>query len=193
MSNNHNKSSDKGDAQSRGHDKSEQSDRNKPETLEVGAVSFDKQKRLDSSYYEVKYPDMKFMWILDTGGDVDKWLRAGAAIQKDEVDEQINGDTHGYRNKGRKRYVSVIGGTDFGVPVEQILLKMPKEKYAALITIPKHNRNQDIRDAMGMGRASTEDRDGSDLQTYAPNLPTGGKGFEQIAGKPGFNQIVNKG
>lgn len=178
--------------ESRGHEKSEDSDRNKPETLEMDAVSFDKQKRLDSSWYEARYPDHKFLWILDTGGDVDKYLRAGAEIQKDESGEQINSDTHGYKSKGRKSYVSVIGGTDHGVPVEQILLKMPKDRYAQLVTNPKHQRNQDIRDAMGRGQASKEDKDGSNLETYAASTPTGGKGFEQLGGQNGFNQLTNK-
>jgi hypothetical protein len=171
--------------------KDQKSDRNKPATLEEGAVSFDKQKRLDSSWYEAKYPDMKFMWILDTAGDVDKYLRAGAQIQKDESGEQYGGDTHGYKAKNRQGYVSVIGGTDHGVPVEQILLKMPKEKYEALVIKPKQDRNIAIRDAMGRGEASAEDKDGSKLATYAANTPTGGQGFEQIGGKAGFNQILS--
>ncbi len=177
---------------SKGHQKSEQSDRNKPDTLEMNAVSFDKQKRLDSKWYEKKYPDMKFLWILDSGGDVDKWLRAGASIQKDESGEQYSGESHGYKAKNRQGYVSVIGGTDHGVPVEQILLKISREQYKKIIIDPKHKRNQDIRDAMGRGIASSDDRDGSTLETYAANTPTGGVGFEQIGGKAGFNQIVNK-
>ena len=172
--------------------KTNKSDRNKPANLEIGAVSFDKQKRLDSSYYEKKYPDMKFLWLLDSGGDIDKWLRAGAEIQKDESGEQHNGDTHGYKAKNRQGYVSVIGGTDHGVPIEQILLKIHKDKYKEYITDPKHKRNNDIREAMGRGIASTEDRDGSTLETYAANTATGSTGFEQIGGKAGSNQIVNK-
>lgn len=184
------------------HQKSNESDRNKPANLEMGAVSFDKQKRLDSEWYEKKYPDMKFLWILESGGEVDKWLRAGASIQKDESGEQHNGETHGYKAKNRQGYVSVIGGTDHGVPVEQILLKISREQYRKLIIDPKHKRNQDIRDAMGRGIASKAKSDaelsgeagaGGNLQTYAAQTPTGGIGFEQIAGKEGFNQIVNKG
>lgn len=181
-----------GHEHNRGHQQSEDSDRNKPDTLEIDAVSFDKQKRLDSSWYEAKFPNHKFMWILDTGGEVDKYLRAGAEIQQDLSNEQHNTDTHGYKAKNRKGYVSVIGGTDHGVPVEQILLKMPKELYEKIITNPKKQRNLDIREAMGRGNASSEDRDGSDLQTYAANTPTGGVGFEQIAGQGGFNKLVNK-
>ena len=172
--------------------KTNESDRNKPANLELDAVSFDKQKRLDSSWYEKKQPDMKFMWLMDSGGEIDKWLRAGAEVQKDESGEQHNSETHGYKAKNRKGYVSVIGGTDHGVPVEQILPKISREKYQRIITDPKHKRNQDIRDAMGRGEASSEDRDGSQLETYAANTPTGGTGFEQIGGKAGFNQIVNK-
>lgn len=187
--------------ETRGHEKSEQSDRNKPDTLEMDAVSFDKQKRLDSSWYEKKYPDMKFMWILDTGSEVDKYLQAGAQIQKDESADRFDTDTHGYKNKTRKGYVSVIGGTDHGVPVEQILLKMPIERYEALVISPKQQRNKDIQTAMGRGIASkakspgeinTEGGSGGDLKTYAANTPTGGQGFEQIGGKAGFNQLTNK-
>ena len=172
--------------------KNDKSDRNKPDTLEIDAVSLDKTKRLDSTWYEKKYPEMKFMWILDTAGDVDKYLRAGASIQKDESQDQHQGETHGYKAKNRQAYVSVIGGTDHGVPVEQILMKMPKEKYDQMVLNPKKQRNTDIRNAMGRGNASKEDKDGSDLQTYAANTPTGGQGFEQIAGKEGFNQLISK-
>jgi len=171
--------------------KQDKSDRNKPATLEVGAVSLDKQKRLDSTWYEEKYPDMKFMWILDTAGDVDKYLRAGASIQKDESGDQYSGETHGYKAKNRQGYVSVIGGTDHGAPVEQILMKMPKERYDKIVLQPKKDRNIAIREAMGRGKASADDKDGSSLDTYAANTPTGGKGFEQIGGQAGFNQIIN--
>lgn len=175
------------------HQKTNDSDRNKPANLEVGAVSFDKRQRLDSSYYEKKHPDMKFMWLLEGDGSIEKWLQAGASIQEDESGQDYKGETHGYKAKNRKGYVSVIGGTDHGVPLEQVLLKIHKDEYQRIITDPKHKRNEDIRNAMGRGVASAEDRDGSDLQTYAANTPTGGVGFEQIAGKPGFNQIINKG
>lgn len=175
------------------HKKSSDSDRNKTPNLEMGAVSLDKTKRLDSSWYESKYPDMKFMWILDTGGEVDKYLRAGASIQKDESGDQYSGETHGYKAKNRQGYVSVIGGTDHGVPVEQILLKMPKDQYDKMVIKPKQDRNKAIRDAMGRGQASSDDRDGSSLSTYAATTPTGGKGFEQIAGQGGFNKILNNG
>ena len=71
------------------HDKSDKSDRNKTDNLELEGISMSGQKRMDSTWYEKKYPDMKFMWIADTGGDVERWLRAGAEIQKDESAEQI--------------------------------------------------------------------------------------------------------
>ena len=174
------------------HQSNSQSDRNKPATLEMDGVSLDRQKRLDSTFYEQKYPDMKFMWILDINGEVDKWRRVGATIQKVEND-LFEDDDSGYQSRNNGGYVSVIGGTDHGVPVEQILLKMPKDRYQKLVIDPKQNRNQSIREAMGYGRASASDRDGSDLDTYAPNLPTGGQGFEKIGGKAGFNQLTNKG
>lgn len=182
----------KGNKNTQNHERSEESDRNKPDTLEIGAVSRSKRKRLDSSFYEAKYPGMKFIWEADTGGAVDQWLRDGAQIQKDESDDMISGETHGYKAKNRKGYVSVIAGTDFGAPYEQILLKMPKERYDLLVLKPNRDSNEAIRNSMGRGVASEAERDGSDLQTYAANTPTGGKGFEQIAGQNGFNQLVNK-
>jgi len=179
--------------------KENKSDRNKPRNLEMGAVSLDKQQNMDSSYYEDKYPDMKFMWIVDSGGEVDKYRRAGAVIQKDESREQFEGEDHGYKGKNRKGYVSIICGTDHGESVEQILLKMPKDEYQAKVIDPKHSRNRDIREAMGrsakVGDANKKGADGSDVDsgdvgTYAPNLPTGGQGFEEIAGKTGFNKLT---
>lgn len=176
-------------------DKASKSDRNKPKNLEMGAVSLDKQKRLDCSWYENKFPHLKFMWIYNSGGEVDKYLRNGASIQKDLLEDQFDGDTHGYKGKNRKGYVSVIAGVDQGGnSVEQILMHMPKEDYQARIIDPKHRKNKDIRDAMGRsakgGEASSADRDGAEVDTYAPNLPTGGVGFEEIAGKTGFNKLT---
>ena len=172
--------------------KETESDRNKTDNLELEGVSLSGTKRMDSSWYEKKYPEMKFMWIPDTGGEVEKYLRAGAEIQKDESTEQFSGETHGFKSKGSNGYVSVIAGTDHGVPYEQILLKMTIERYQKMVIDPKESKNQAIRDAMGDGIASADDLDGSNLKTYAATTHTGGKGFEQIAGKAGFNQLVNK-
>ena len=175
--------------------KASKSDRNKPSNLELGAVSNDKQKRLDSSWYEEKYPHLKFMWIYNSGGEVDNQLRRGASIQKDELEDQVVGETHGYKGKNRNGYVSVIAGVDQGGnSVEQILMHMPKEEYQTKVIDRKHNKNQAIREAMGRsaksGEASSADRDGAEVDTYAPNLPTGGQGFEEIAGKTGFNKLT---
>ena len=100
--------------------KEAKSDRNQQKSLELGAVSFDKQKQLDSSWYEAQEPEMKFLWILDTGGEVDKWRRAGAVIQKDEREKMFEDDGSGYVSRNKGGYVSVIGGVDHGQPVEQI-------------------------------------------------------------------------
>lgn len=178
--------------QDSGHQQTAQSDRNKPKMLEPDAMSFDKQKTMDSSWYEEKYPNHKFMWILDTGGEVQKWLRFGASIQADETESQFEGELHGYEAKNSKGYVSVIGGTDHGVPVEQILMKMPKERYEQVIIEPQNKRNEEVRRAMKIGHASESDRNGSNLDTYAANTVTGAQGFEQIAGKNGFNKLVNR-
>lgn len=173
--------------------KEKKSDRKPVKGLEMDAVSYDKIKRLDSTFYEKKYPDMQFMWINDLDGDVQRWLQLGAEPQCHEKSKFAK-EFPGLTDKNQGSYVSVVAGTDNGTPFNAYLLKMPKDRYDEVKINPTKQRNHDIQTAMGLkgktGQADSEDRDGSNLDTYAPNLPTGGQGFEKIAGKAGFNQLT---
>lgn len=174
--------------------KQNKSDRKSVSTLEVGAESFDKQKRLDSTFYEQKYPDMQFMWINDMDGEVQRWLRLGAEPQVHEND-QFDRKFPGLTDKNDGGYVTAVAGTDNGNPFNAYLLKMDRDLYQKVKIDPKEKRNREVHEAMGLaakeGVADKDSRAGSDLDTYAPNLPTGGKGFEEIAGATGFNKLTS--
>lgn len=165
------------------------SDRSSSVTHEMDGVTYSKRMRLDASYYIDKYPDMQFMWINDMDGDVQYWLQLGAEPQEEESDK-FNKKFPGLTDKNSGGYVTVLGGTDNGVPFQVYLLKMSKEEYHRVKISPNNQKNHDIQVAMGLaaqkGEVDTKARDGSGLETYAPNLPSGGKGFEQS----GFNSLT---
>ena len=174
--------------------KKNKTDRKPVQGLDTDAASFDGRKRLDSSYYEKKYPDMQFMWINDLDGDVQHWIRLGAEPQEHESD-QFSKKFPGLTDKNESGYVSAIAGTDNGNPFKAYLLKIDRETYQKVKIQPKEQRNHEIHQAMGAaakeGVADKEARAGTDLDTYAPNLPTGGQGFEEMAGVNGFNKLTS--
>ena len=170
------------------------SERNKINNLEIDAVSMDKRKRMDCSYYQKKYPDMQFMWINDMDGDVQKWIQTGAEPQAHET-SQYKKQFKGLTDR-EDSWVSLIGGTDAGVPFSVYLLKMSREDYLRVKINPAKKHNRDVQQAMGLaakeGKASSDARDGSNLETYAANTVTGDTGFAQIGGEGGFNSITGR-
>ena len=170
------------------------SGRNKINNLEIDAISMDKRKRMDCSYYQNKYQDMQFMWINDMDGDVQKWLQAGAEPQAHE-EAQFSRQFEGLTDKS-DNWVSVVAGTDGGNPFKAYLLKMSREDYLRVRINPTKKHNQEIQEAMGLaaraGEASADARGGSNLETYAANTVTGDKGFAQIGGEGGFNSITGR-
>lgn len=176
-------------------EKAESSDRNPTNSLDYEAKTYDSHKRLDSKFYEDDQPHMQFMWIADIDGQVQHWLRLGAVPQEPkpgEYDKEFPGLTD--KNKGN--YVQVTAGTVDGVPYNQILLKMSKEDYKRVKLDPQDRRNKEIQEAMGRkgraGEATEEARNGDTIATYAPNLPTGGQGFEQIGGRGALEKITSQ-
>jgi hypothetical protein len=175
--------------------KNHESDRNKGADLDMGASSMRKKKRLDSTMYEEARPDMKFCWVNDTDGDIDRHIEAGF--------EPVERKTHsgrsfeGLTDRTDDKWVRSVGGThDGGATMYVYLLMIDKDRYHAIKIKPNEERNKEIQQAMGLaareGKADSSARDGSDIATYAPNLPTGGQGFSQIAGEDGFNKLTQR-
>jgi len=175
------------------HEKSSDSDRKKPETLEMHAVSLDRTKRLDISHYQRAMPNKAFCWINDMDGEVEKYLEAGftPVERKSRSNVHYEGITDRGGDKWEKR---VVGTHDSGQAMHAYLLMMDKDQYHDVKIKPLAERNQHIQEAMGLaakkGEVDDKARDGSDLKTYAANTPTGAKGFEQMAGQDGFNKLT---
>ena len=171
--------------------KHKKSDRKKSTPLELGAVSLNRKKRIDTSVYEEKEPNMKFCVINDMDGEVQKYIDAGfePVKQAHRSERVFKGLTD--RNSGEWAKW-VVGTNEGGQPMHAYLLKIDREAYQNIIINPLKGRNHEIQTAMGRaaknGEASADARDGSRVETYAPNLPTGGQGLDIDV--PKFNPLT---
>lgn len=142
-----------------------------------------KQLRLDASFYErlPEYKDMQLFWENDEDGAVERWLHLGAELVKRRSKSLKH--FKGFTDRAESEWeCTPVGSKDSGQPLICYLLFMPKEEYHTLRIAPKDVRNQEILDALKGGKAPDDAKVMSNvtgIKTYAPNLPTGGKGFEQ--------------
>lgn len=170
--------------------KDNKSDRNKSTPLELGAVSLNRKKRIDISVYEDKYKGKKFCVINDMDGEVQKYIDAG--FEPVEQSNRSGREFKGLTDRNTGEWAKwVVGTNEGGQPMHAYLLMIEKDMYEKIITGPLKKRNQDIQKAMGRGEASANDRDGAKVETYAPNLPTGGKGLDiETTNVPVFNTLT---
>lgn len=175
--------------------KAHQSDRKKSTPLELGAISLNKRKRIDITAYQEQNPGKKFCVINDADGDLQKYIDAGFSPVKssNRTSREFKGITD---RKDDEWAMWVVGEKAGGQPMHAYLLMIDEDVYDDIIINPQKKRNLDIRTAMGLagrkGEADASARDGATVETYAPNLPTGGKGFELDAPNvPKFNTLTN--
>lgn len=161
----------------------EESSVNKLSQEERVRMAMGRQSRLDASFYErlPEYQGKQLFWCNDLDGEVEKWLHLGAELvpRKTKSLKEFKGFTD---NRSLSEWESVpgVGSDEGGRPITCYLMVMDAEDYHALRIAPKEARNQEILTALGVGK--TEEKvmpNIKGLKTYAPNLPTGGKGFEQ--------------
>lgn len=143
-----------------------------------------RQIQLDSEIYERLYPDKTLMKINDLNGDVQKWIDAGAEPVPARIpDRKVYA---GINDKRTSEWVTWIGGTtDAGKEYLVYLLMMDPELYEEVKNRPQRARQEEIQRAMKIGGDASGENPhlpgGGGIQTYAPNLPTGGgQGFNQI-------------
>ena len=156
---------------------------NKMSHTDKGRMATGKQLNLDASFYErlLEYDGMKLFYENDENGAVEKSLHLCASLvpRRNKSLKEFKGFT----DRASSDWECTPVGTDSaGKPLLCYLLFMPAEEYHALKVAPKEARNGEILDALGMGKSQTEGAVMSNvkgIKTYAPNLPTGGKGFEQ--------------
>jgi hypothetical protein len=141
-----------------------------------------KQARLDASFYArlPEYQGKQLFWENDIDGQVEKWLHLGAEL----VPRRSKSLKHfkGFTDRAESEWECVpTGGDGNGNQMLTYLLVMDAEDYQSLRIDPKNARNQEILDALGHGKSQTDQimPNVKGLKTYAPNLPTGGRGFDQ--------------
>lgn len=140
--------------------------------IEVGRKFPDVQPYLD------KYPDKKLMWINDLNGDVQRWIDANAEPVPRLINEARKFE--GLTDKVESKWTRVVGGDDgMGGHYWVYLLMMDPQRYDQVALAPLRARQQAIQDSLIRG-SDQSDGAGGELNSYAPNLPSGGRGFEQI-------------
>jgi len=146
-----------------------------------------RMKTLDAEPYMTKHPGNTFFWKEQNNGDVDRWLGLGAelvpeaqaSVKKIEGYESRKGNTWVCRNVDMDALGKDVR-TDY-------LMMMSEAEYYMLKTGPEEERNREMQSnlhrAYAHGELDGDARGDSTLDTYAPNLPTGGVGFEQVRGE----------
>lgn len=162
----------------------EEPDVNKLSQAEKVRMATGKQLNLDASFYErlPEYQGMQLFYENDENGAVEKWLHLGAELvpRRNKSLKEFKGFT----DQATSEWECTPVGTDnTGKPMLCYLLFMPAEEYQALRVAPKEQRNEEILEALGMGKSQADGSVMSNvkgIKTYAPNNPVGkGQGFEQ--------------
>lgn len=143
-----------------------------------------KQLNLDASFYErlPEYQDMQLFYENDENGAVEKWLHLGAELvpRRNKSLKEFKGFTDQATSEWE---CSPVGTDATGKAMLCYLLFMPAKEYQMLRIDPKVQRNEEILDALGMGKSQADGAVMSNvkgIKTYAPNNPVGkGQGFEQ--------------
>lgn len=137
-------------------------------------------KRLDADRYVESYPNKKLLWVNDLDGQVQRWIDNGA----EPVPVETPGERRvfeGITDRHESKWVQAIGGDDgHGGVFYVYLLMIDPDRYHELVTEPERDRQANIhRRIKGGGDQSDMDSTGPRLPSYAPNLPTGGTGFDE--------------
>ncbi len=114
-------------------------------------------------------------------GAVEKWLYLGAELVKRQsfAMKKFKGFTD---VKGSEWECRPTGPDGRGGTLMAYLLKMPADEYYEYRIKPNEDRNKEIRGALTRGVSQTDAQvmpNVKGIKTYAPNLPTGGVGFEE--------------
>lgn len=128
-----------------------------------------------SKLYAAKYPDDQLFWVNDWEPNFHQWRDRDADLIPSETrgKKEWEGVTTG---KGIGTWVCLMGtATIDGNPGTTYLMKIDPDLYDYYKLAPDRDRNEAIQASLHGGGASKGARDsGNELQTYSPNLPTGG-------------------
>ena len=142
---------------------------------------------LDADFYVERYPDKQLMWINDVNGEVNRWIDAGA--EPVPVENRSGRTFEGINDSFDFQYVRAVGGTYSGQDFWVYLLMMDPSLYDHHKLAPIRERQRAINEAMyrgrnqsGGGQESYNKAAVGGMETYAPQLPTGGQGLQQTLG-----------
>ena len=147
-------------------------------------MAMGKQATLDLSFYNSlpEYQGKTLFWENDQNGQVEKWLQLGAELVKRRSSAQK--EFKGVTDKSLSEWESrPVGPDGSGGKLVAYALSLDSDDYHALRIAPKEARQEEIMEALGAGKANLTEKvmpGVTGLKTYAPNLPTGGKGLEII-------------
>jgi len=130
--------------------------------------------------YLEKYKGQKLLWVNEFNGDVTRWIEVGAEpvpllVKPSQVFEGIT-------DKVESKWVRAVGGEMAGGVMWVYLMVCSNEVYERVRIAPQKARQELIRRAMRLGvNQSNENPQGQGFRvdTYAPNLPTGGTGYQE--------------
>ena len=149
---------------------------------EVNPLSFRRPlgevRRLDADYYAAKYHNKKLAWVNDLDGDVERWIDAGA--EPVPTENKSGRVFEGITDRATSQWVRAVAGTNGnGEVMYAYLLMMDPDVYDAEKLAPIRARQEAIEEALRGGKDQSGG-EGGELKTYAPHLPTGGKGYEVL-------------
>jgi hypothetical protein len=134
-------------------------------------------KRLDADKYIEIHQDKTLMWINDMDGDVQRWLDEGA--EPVPVISKATRTFEGLTDTVESKWVRSIGGDDGrGGHFWVYLLMIDPEVYQQIKIDPELERQAAIRRSIQAGVDQSKYGEGPKLPSYAPNLPTGGRGLD---------------
>lgn len=137
-------------------------------------------KKLDADFYVAEYPEMQIFWVNDMDGDVQRWINAGA--NPVPVTRNSNRSFEGITDKLESKWVRAVGGSDgMGAYYWVYLMMIARARYYELEIAPVVERQDAMRAAMSRGQDQSKlSKSEAGIETYAPNLPTGGRGLQKV-------------
>lgn len=127
--------------------------------------------------YLEKYQDKKLLWVNEFNGDVQRWIEVGAEpvpllTKPSQVFEGITDRTE-------SKWVRAIGGETASGVMWVYLMMCSVEVYERVRIAPQKARQELIRRAMTSGANQSGEQTEKGFVPYAPNLPSGGRGYEE--------------
>lgn len=130
-----------------------------------------KQRKIDIDYYQEQVgPDYRVVAIVDRGNELQAWLSMGAEYIPESRPDKAKGEQGAAREW--------CGTAENGTAEYQYYLSVPADLYDDIIAMKQEDamRPVDILENRARGGQDNETGIGG-VETYAPNLPSGGVGM----------------